>query len=110
MDTLKYYTDTIRILVNSPKTPLVNPCKKELNALLRMLEQEVCFLRWRSQDYLFDIREYGVERKRIIQKLIHRIITYLNIFKFFGFLLLGTKQLIGLSLDFILKTILVHYE
>ena len=90
---LTFYTDAVRSIINSPKTSLILPCKKELTALLQVLEQEVCTVHWRSQDYLFDIREYGVERKQAIQKRISRIKSHLNIFIFFKFWGFVFKQL-----------------
>ena len=92
-NTLIYYTDAVRTIINSPKTPFISPCKKELNAFLEMLERDIQFIYERSQDYLFDIREYGVDRKQSIKKQINRIKIHLSIFRFFDFLGLVFKQL-----------------
>ena len=94
VNTLIYYTDAIRIIINSPKTTFMLLCKKELNGLFSVLEQDICFITWRSQDYMFDIREYGVERKQTIQKYVSRIIYRLRLFEFAILVFHGLKTLL----------------
>ena len=83
-----------RIIINSPKTSFMLLCKKELNGLFSVLEQDICFITWRSQDYMFDIREYGVERKQTIQKYVSRIIYRLRLFEFAILVFHGLKTLL----------------
>lgn len=84
VNTLIYYTDAIRIIMNSPKTPFMLLCKKELNSLLKTLEQDICFIHWRSEDNMFDIKEFGVERYDTIQKQVEEIIYYLRFYMYLG--------------------------
>ena len=81
---MENYTDALRTIVNSPKAPLVFPCKKELLKLLKLLEQENYCIYWRSEDNMFDIKKYGVERYLIIQKKVRRIIYHLRAYMCLG--------------------------
>lgn len=81
LNTLIYYADAIRVIANSPKAPFMPLHKKELNALLSVLEQDICFINWREQDPCFEIKEYGVERFQIIIKYIERVILYMKLSK-----------------------------
>ena len=82
LNTLIYYADAIRVIANSPKVPFMPLYKKELNALLSVLEQDICFINWREQDPCFEIKEYGMNRYHIIKKHIEKVILYMKLFKF----------------------------
>lgn len=81
---LTFYTDAVRSIINSPKAPLLLLCKKELNLLLKTLEQDICFIHWHSEDNMFDIKVYGVEQYYTIQKQVKEIIDSLRFYMYLG--------------------------
>ena len=81
---LIFYTDAVRSIINSPKAPLLLLCKKELNVLLKKLEQDICFIHWHSEDNMFDIKMYGVEQYYKIQKQVKKIIDTLRFYMYLG--------------------------
>lgn len=83
-NTLTFYTDAVRSIINSPKTSFILPCKKELNLLLKTLEQDICFIHWHSEDNMFDIKVYGVEQYYTIQKQVKEIIDSLRFYMYLG--------------------------